>query len=212
MKTENTGQRLNHEWGVNAQHALYSQTGTTYDHLKRFPGALFDDNGYVVFATKQQYQQSPHLNIKKKVSVPNGIRQIPNYKNKPAAGGASRVVLPAPPSSPASTAAIEGLTREVRTLARGRNARLREAALKRACGTCEACATDFSRILGGAGVHALQVHHRKQLALSHVPRLTRLEELAVLCSNCHALIHVDRKRAMSVEKLRLLLRPRRGHA
>ena len=51
MKTENTGRRLNLEWGVNAKHALFSRTGETYDNLKRFPGALFDKDGYVFFSS-----------------------------------------------------------------------------------------------------------------------------------------------------------------
>ena len=108
-------------------------------------------------------------------------------------------------ASAETTAAVEGLAREVRRLARGRNARLRIAALKRARSTCEACSTDFSRILGGDGVHALQVHHRKQLALSRVPRLTKLNELAVLCANCHSFIHINRMRSLSIEKLKALL-------
>ena len=118
----------------------------------------------------------------------------------------SRLVSIPLPVRPADTAAAEGLTREVRAFARGRNARLRDAALKHARGICAACSTDFSQLLGGNGVHVLQVHHRKQLALSNVPRVTHLDDLAVLCANCHALIHIDRKRALSVEKLRAVLR------
>jgi hypothetical protein len=102
-------------------------------------------------------------------------------------------------------AAVEGVTREVRILSRGRNSALRNEAVARANGMCSACGIDFRLILGGRGVCVLQVHHRLQLALSDLPRVTRLEDLAVLCANCHALIHSDRGQAITVEALRALL-------
>ena len=33
--------------------ALYREDGKWYHHLKKFPGALFDFNGYIVFATRR---------------------------------------------------------------------------------------------------------------------------------------------------------------
>jgi len=72
------GKRLNREWCVNAKHPLYRKTGNQYDNLKHFPGALFDDDGFVVFATKEEYEGCPYLHINKKVYVPGGIKQMPN--------------------------------------------------------------------------------------------------------------------------------------
>lgn len=57
-------------------------------------------------------------------------------------------------------------------------------------------------MLNRDGVHVLQVHHRRQLAASKAPRVTSLKDLAVVCANCHALIHMDPKRALKVETLR----------
>jgi hypothetical protein len=114
----------------------------------------------------------------------------------------------APESSPESTGlteAMEGLVREVTVLSRVRNGALRHEALKHAKGICEVCTTNFSEVLGGLGVRALQVHHRQQLALEDIPRLTRLEDLAVVCANCHALIHMNPKHAHTVEELRNML-------
>jgi predicted HNH restriction endonuclease len=51
----------------------------------------------------------------------------------------------------------------------------------------------------------LQVHHRKQLASNDSPRLTKLRDLAVLCANCHMLVHMDPYKAIAVEKLRKML-------
>jgi len=103
-------------------------------------------------------------------------------------------------------AALEGGGSESIRYVRGRSRRLRLEALQRSRGRCEACSRDYSRLLNGMGVRVLQVHHRRQLASSDVPRLTRGEDLAVLCANCHALIHIDPARAMRIADLRRRLR------
>lgn len=101
--------------------------------------------------------------------------------------------------------AMEGFTHEATVLSRGRSGALRKAALANAKGTCEACDVVFSNLLGGLGARVLHVHHRYQLALRDVPSVTRLADLAVVCANCHALIHSDPMRALPVEQLRALL-------
>lgn len=98
--------------------------------------------------------------------------------------------------------ALEGIARETTVITRSRSERLRRAARERAQGICEACDTDFSRILGGLGKRVLQVHHRQQLSLAEVPPFNSIEDLAVVCANCHLMIHADRERAMPVEELR----------
>lgn len=101
-------------------------------------------------------------------------------------------------------AAVEGITHEVTYLSYGRNAGLRNAALARARGVCEACFTNFGSLLGGLGAKALQVHHREQLALRDTPSVTKVEDLAVVCANCHAIIHANRESALTVEQVRKL--------
>ena len=97
---------------------------------------------------------------------------------------------------------LEGTAREATVMARSRNRKLRDLALKRSNGICEACDTDFSVLLGGEGVHVLQVHHRRQLARQEIPRPTSPDDLAVVCANCHAIIHADPLNAVPVEFLR----------
>ncbi len=63
VKTD-TGKNLNKRWNVGAQHALYHKDGTWYQILERFPGALFDHNGYVLFNTKEQFKKCSYLNIR----------------------------------------------------------------------------------------------------------------------------------------------------
>ena len=75
-----TGQYLNRKWKVGARHALYRQDGRWYHHLKWFPGALFDADGYVVFETKEAYEQCRKLQHGVRLHVrAGGISSIPGY-------------------------------------------------------------------------------------------------------------------------------------
>lgn len=103
-------------------------------------------------------------------------------------------------------AILEGIAREITVVAKSRSRTLRAAALQRANGICEACGTNFSSLLGGRGVRALQVHHKRQLALQDEPTVTNVDELAVVCANCHCVIHSDPQHALPVEVLRDLWR------
>lgn len=109
------------------------------------------------------------------------------------------------PTAVAQPAAIEGLLTETKTLRRGRNRQLRQRALEKANGVCCVCDVDYKELLNGKGIRVLQVHHRKQLAASDTPRVTRLSDLAVVCANCHSLIHMNPRKALKVEKLRTML-------
>lgn len=73
------GKQLNDEWKVGARHALFSRDGTWYENLERFPGALFDPKGYVLFKTEEEYRKNAHVRVGKKTNVPGGIASIPGY-------------------------------------------------------------------------------------------------------------------------------------
>ncbi|MCZ2290606.1 MAG: HNH endonuclease [Burkholderiales bacterium] len=51
------------------------------------------------------------------------------------------------------------------------------------------CGFDFARVYGELGAGYAHVHHLHPLAQSDKPRATRLADLAVVCANCHAMIH-----------------------
>ncbi len=54
---------------------------------------------------------------------------------------------------------------------------------------CEACGFDFFEEYGEVGRGYAQVHHLKPLADRASPDETRLQDLAVLCANCHVMVH-----------------------
>ncbi len=77
-----TGRQLNKEWGVGARHALFHKDGTWYNNLERFPGALFDPEGYILFKTEEDYIKSPYVSVGKETNIPKGISSIPGYVRK----------------------------------------------------------------------------------------------------------------------------------
>lgn len=67
---------------------------------------------------------------------------------------------------------------------------------------CEVCGFDFRRVYGERGHGYIECHHRVPLHVSG-ETLTRLEDLALLCSNCHRMIH--RSPWLTVEELQKIV-------
>lgn len=107
------------------------------------------------------------------------------------------------------TSASEGSPRLVAHLRRERNRALiaaKKAAVMNAksCLACEACGFDFSLAYGTCGKDYCEVHHRIPLSTSDAAVLTTLDDLAILCSNCHRIIHLSPM--LSVEALAEVVR------
>lgn len=75
----NSGRRLNELWKIGAAHALYHREGTWFNLLERFPGALCDPNGYVLFSDKSEYENSSEVHVGQQTNVPNGICRLSGY-------------------------------------------------------------------------------------------------------------------------------------
>jgi len=71
---------LNKRWGVDAKHALFHKDGTWFNNLKRFPGALFDSNGYVIFDTLHDYLNCEAVRVTQQTNVTDGISKLPQYR------------------------------------------------------------------------------------------------------------------------------------
>ena len=114
------------------------------------------------------------------------------------------VAAATPKEDAAAVGIVEGIQREVTIIAKSRSQKLRRLALERAGGCCEGCGTDFGVLFGGMGLRVLQVHHKQQLALNSVPVVTSSDDLAVVCANCHAIVHANPKEAMPMDVIRAL--------
>jgi 5-methylcytosine-specific restriction protein A len=69
---------------------------------------------------------------------------------------------------------------------------------------CEACGFDFPAAYGPLGEGFIECHHTRPLAELPGERATRLADLAVVCANCHRMLHRGKRRA-TVQSLRALL-------
>ena len=64
---------LNKDWGARAKECRYRETGDWYKWLADFPAAYFDPNGYVFFATKDNYLSCGMKIRKQKFLCPNPV-------------------------------------------------------------------------------------------------------------------------------------------
>jgi hypothetical protein len=74
---------------------------------------------------------------------------------------------------------------------------------------CEACGFDFAAVYGKLGEGFAECHHRLPLAESDAEAPILLEDLAIVCANCHRMLHRSRP-MMKVEDLRSLILQRRA--
>ena len=57
---------------------------------------------------------------------------------------------------------------------------------------CQACGFDFKEIYGDVGTDYIEGHHTKPISDLSEDSLTMIEDIALLCSNCHRMVHRKR--------------------
>jgi 5-methylcytosine-specific restriction enzyme A len=72
---------------------------------------------------------------------------------------------------------------------------------------CEVCGFDFGRTYGVRGRDYIECHHRTPLHVTGKTQ-TKLADLALICSNCHRMIHRTRQ-WLTVEELCILIAAQR---
>jgi len=70
---------------------------------------------------------------------------------------------------------------------------------------CEVCRFDFLQFYGPVGLDYCEVHHLTPLADLTQKQTTRLEDLAIVCSNCHRMLHRGRP-CFTIHELKQQLR------
>jgi 5-methylcytosine-specific restriction protein A len=71
---------------------------------------------------------------------------------------------------------------------------------------CEVCGFDFERTYRDCGAGFMECHHTKPLSQLQAGERTKLYDLALVCSNCHRMIH-RRKPWLTIEALKTALTP-----
>lgn len=69
---------------------------------------------------------------------------------------------------------------------------------------CEACGFDFEKVYGSVGHGYIEAHHTKPLHTLMPGTKNTLDDLALVCANCHRIIHRS-KPWLSVDELQQLL-------
>jgi len=68
---------------------------------------------------------------------------------------------------------------------------------------CQACGFDFKKVYGVRGTDFIEGHHTKLVSEMKDGEKTKVEDIALICSNCHRMIH--RKPLLNVEELAELI-------
>lgn len=76
---------------------------------------------------------------------------------------------------------------------------------------CEACGFDFSEKYGPSAAGIIDVHHTKPVHTLLPGDKARLEDLALLCANCHRVVY-SKKSWLTIDQVRELLDRRLGGA
>jgi hypothetical protein len=208
-KKTGLGRRIAQQWGVEARHALYSKDGNWFIRFRRFPEALLDPNGYILFQTENEFLECSYLRIRQRVHVPGGISNIPGYRRVVAGQPEPRL---GDELVGVSAEFEEGGTqfrihryKERKTKAARRKKQVVLAKTGRL--QCEVCDFDFAEVYGPRGERFVECHHLIPLGELNQRRKTRLKDLGIVCSNCHRMLH--RKPMLTVEELRAIVMSRR---
>lgn len=177
------GSYLNKLLGIDAKHALYRVDGKWYHNLKKFPGVLFDKNGYVLFHSKEEYLNNSNLQRKKDLHITGGIESLKEYQQFSELEKVIIGELSFKNSS--SNTPDEETIRVLRNInVIQRNQSLVHKLKKLYGNTCQICGTCLSI---GKNKFYSEVHHIIPLGQPH-NGVDRLDNMICVCPNHHVLL------------------------
>jgi predicted HNH restriction endonuclease len=188
-----TARELARKWEVDARHALYRKDETWYHILDRFPGALFDEHGFILFRTQQDYDSCLGVSRNKESGknwwvAKDGIFNIKGYQTFESQLFSARSELPG--SHEGESALWEGGKTRVVVNRYERDPKARKACIDIFGATCSICEFDFAKKYGEIGRGYIHVHHLKPLsALGKKYKINPKEDLRPVCPNCHEMLH-----------------------
>lgn len=172
------GAEMNKALSIGARHALYGEDGKWYHPLRKFPGVLFDKNGYLIIATNKDYHNNRQLQHSHDLHIRDGISSIHGYI--PFSDEQKRMLFIS------GYKEIDGETiriiREINTIQR--NSIIVGELKKLYKNTCQICGT---RLKIKKGIHYSEIHHIKPLGLPH-NGLDKIDNMICVCPNHHALL------------------------
>ncbi|HEY0073497.1 MAG TPA: HNH endonuclease [Abditibacteriaceae bacterium] len=196
--------QLCREWGLETKHQLYRKDGAWFHLLRDFPGALLDENGYIIFVTKEDYESCPGLVIKQETNQLHcyeGISTLPGYV---------RVKLNADEPIPLAEELqeptyIEGARKQITVNAYERDPKARAKCIEIYGTRCAVCYFNFEAFYGSVGKGFIHVHHLKPLSrINDSYEVNPETDLRPVCPNCHAMLH-RQKETLTIEELKQII-------
>jgi 5-methylcytosine-specific restriction protein A len=74
--------------------------------------------------------------------------------------------------------------------------------------SCYICGENFEEKYGEYGKGYIEIHHKKPLKDNSENHLTTINDVAVVCANCHSVLHHNGKEPLDVEFLKEVVRNR----
>lgn len=106
----------------------------------------------------------------------------------------------------------EGGIQEVTLELRKRNPLLRKQAIARYGYRCQICGFSFEEFYGELGKGYVEVHHLTPLSDRETEASTGIEDVTVVCANCHRILHRNGKNPIPLERLREIVGHKRQTA
>ncbi|HBU78635.1 MAG TPA: HNH endonuclease [Muricauda sp.] len=72
---------------------------------------------------------------------------------------------------------------------------------------CEVCGFDFFKMYGELGEGFIECHHKKPLSEIEAETITKMNDLALVCANCHRMLH-RKLDTLSISELKKLIKIR----
>jgi hypothetical protein len=204
------GRQINQRFDLKARQALYRRDGTWYHAIsdEGYPAILCDRSGYIRIKSRSALLRMDRWNwiqVRKQIHVPKGISKLPTYRPFPtrAIVANGRLVQGRHSNGVRKMSRYrEGVSQQLLIEMKGRNSKLRADAVREYGAGCQVCGFDFGRFYGGLGSGFVEVHHKRPLSTARNERLTKLNDVAVVCANCHRMLHRLRGKFLDVDALR----------
>jgi 5-methylcytosine-specific restriction enzyme A len=108
---------------------------------------------------------------------------------------------------------LEGGIRQITIELRFRSKDLRIEAIKANNGyKCCICDFDFEETYGDLGAGYIEIHHLIPIGDSDKERLTTVDQVAVVCANCHSVLHHHGKIPIKVDVIKEVVERRRSRS
>lgn len=104
-----------------------------------------------------------------------------------------------------TTEFAEGGLREVTLELQRRDPRVKRQAIQVYGCRCQVCGFSFEEVYGPIGKNYIEVHHLIALSERKEETVTRVEDVAVVCANCHRMLHRGGAQAIALDELRSIV-------